>query len=154
MLKAYPPSNDLPFKSAPPYYLFPPLQRPLLSANYKPMARKLSAQWRTSFPGQCDVANILDDLVAFSSSLELENARAMGDFRLTLALRLRQCTSYHALLSLRDGSVHYRWMLQEPFRLASLMYLYEISCYDGLSFMLQRQPPMLRRCLKSGQDVN
>ena len=139
----------------PHFYLFPPHDCQALSSNYRPTARRLSALWRKSFPNQHDLANVLDDLVAFSSSLEFESARASDEMRLTLALRMWQCSSHQALLSLQDDdSTTHQWMLQEPFRHAALIYLYEVTCNEGLSFMLQTHPHMLRHCLEMGRDVD
>ena len=115
----------------------------------------MSALWRKSFPNQRELANVLDDLVAFSSSLEFESARASDGVRLTLALRMWQCSSHQALLSLQDDdSATHQWMLQEPFRHAALIYLYEVTCNEGLSFMLQTHPRLLRRCLETCRDVD
>lgn len=115
-----------------------------------PVAKQMSQVWQRRFPNQPLVSKALDELVYIKMHLTPEGDRKQNCPWTIHTQDTRLWTNvvvYDLLQAHRDGIMDADggYVMQEAFRLAAMLYIYETKFYpDGLFFLVPNLPARLR----------
>ena len=125
-----------------------------------PIAKQMSRAWQRRFPRHPLVSKSLDQLVYIMTHLAPEGARKQNCVWTINTEETRLWTDavvYDLLRARRDEDVDADdgHVMQEAFRLAAMLYIYETKFYpDGLYFLIPDLPTRLRTVLEGHLGID